>query len=90
MRDRQKNLLCVACHLRRESDRLPEILASDATKDTTVIPTKESHDCETTLQAKLEWAVSELRVTTDVKQCIELTVLVKGLVECMKLLRDVK
>lgn len=88
MRDPQRNLLCVACQLKRESDRRADSLALDA-KETIVIPTKGAHDFETTLQAKLEWAVSQLRVAADVKQCIELTVLVKGLAECMKLLREV-
>ena len=90
MRDPQKNLICVACRLTNQTQRGDDSPAPIGTRETTAVSPETFRDCEAALRAKLEWAVSELHSTTDVKQCIELNVLVKGLVENMKLLRDVK
>lgn len=90
MRDPQKNLLCVACPLMKQVHKSDESsLALPGTKKL-AISAKTVNECEVALRSKLEWAVDELHLTTDVKHCIELNVLIKGLVENIKLLRQVE
>lgn len=92
MRDPQKNLLCVACPLIRQtsqkSDERPS--APGAASKKIAIDAKTVSECEAGLRSKLEWAVDEMHDTTDLKRCIELNTLIKGLAENIKLLREVE
>lgn len=82
MRDPQKNLLCVSCRLSQESKAKNDEV-NRVTKEETVSWTAALHQ-------KLDWAVKQLMLTSDVSQGIELNAFIKGLAENISLVEGLK
>lgn len=89
MRDPQKKLLCVSCHLTQQSQQ-------SAAKNDAVITSKSEdtsdtgYSCTAALRQKLDWAVKQLMLTSDVSQGIQLNAFIKGLAENISLVEGLK
>ena len=98
MRDPQKNLCCVACTIANSVVKTEKKVGSKIAQPLAPNPelSRDSPDetvpqCVTRiLISKLKWASAELENTNDVSQCIDLNILIKGLLESIKLLNEVK